>query len=99
MLLIPLDAVPSQTVDIVLNNQVCTISVYQKSTGLFLDLSVNNALIIGGVLCENANRIVRSAYLGFIGDLAFLDTQGSTDPVYTGFGSRYELLYLEPADL
>lgn len=97
--IVPLNDVPSQRVQVLLNNQVCQIYVYQAQFGMFLELSVNNTLIIAGVVCENLNRIVRSAYLGFSGDLAFIDTQGSTDPVYTGIGTRYFLLYLTEDDL
>jgi hypothetical protein len=43
--------------------------------------------------------MVRETYLGFIGDLSFTDTQGTSDPVYTGLGSRFVLLYLEASDL
>ena len=96
---IPLNAIPNQTLTVGLGNQACQISVYQKSGGLFLDLYVNNSLIIAGVLCENFNRIVRSLYLGFSGDLVFGDTQGTSDPDYTGLGSRFVLLYLAPEDL
>ena len=99
MQIIPLQPTPSQVVTVSLANQACQIAVYQLSTGLFVDLSVNNALIIGGVLCENLNRIVRSLYLGFIGDLCFIDNQGDADPVYTGLGSRFSLAYLEASDL
>lgn len=99
MQVIPLQPGPNQTVTVNLDDQVCQINVYQKSTGLFLDLFVNNALIIGGVICENKNRIVRSLYLGFQGDLAFADSQGSADPDYTGLGGRFALLYLSPGDL
>jgi len=68
--------------------------------GLFIDVFVNNQLIIGGVICENLNRIVRDSYLGFIGDLIFYDTtKGGNDPDYTGLGSRYLLVYLEQSDL
>lgn len=99
MQIIPLIPVPSQKLEITLGNQTCQIEVYQKSTGLYLNLSVNNALIIGGVICQNLNRIVRSTYLGFIGDLAFIDNEGSADPVYTGLGNRYSLAYLDASDL
>jgi hypothetical protein len=99
MLSVPIQAVPAQTFTTTLGNQNCRINIYQKNTGLFLDLYVNDALIIGGVICQNANPIVRDAYLGFIGDLAFLDLQGTTDPVSTGLGSRYSLIYLEASDL
>lgn len=103
MQIVPLQAVPNQTVTITLNGQVSQIDVYTTDWGLFLDLYVNNVLIIGGVICENLNRIVRSLYLGFEGDLAFIDNYGSTDPVYAGLGpttaARYNLAYLSPSDL
>jgi hypothetical protein len=99
MQIVPLQAVPSQLVNVTLNGQASTIEVQQKSTGLFITLSVNDALIISEVIAENANVIVRSVYLGFIGDVAFLDTQGTTDPVYTGLGDRYVLAYFAPSEL
>lgn len=99
MLTIPVQAVPAQILTATLTNQNCRLNIYQKTTGLFIDVYVNDALVIGGVICLNANVIVRDAYLGFAGDLAFVDTQGSDDPSYTGLGSRFVLIYLEPADL
>ncbi len=99
MLYIPLQAVPNQQLSVVLNNQNCQINVYQKFYGVMLDLLVSNTLIIGGCLCQNLNRLVRNAYLGFQGDLGFWDTQGSLNPYYTGLGARYQLVYLSPADL
>ena len=99
MLSIPLSAVASQTVNTVLGGQNVTLNVYTLSTGLFMDVLVNGIAIITGVLCLNQVRVVRDAYLGFIGDLAFSDTQGSNDPDYTGLDSRYALIYLEASDL
>lgn len=99
MLIVPLNANPNQTLTVGLNNQACQLDVYQKTGGLFMDVYVNNALIIAGVLCENLNRIVRSLYLGFSGDFVFYDTQGTNDPDYAGLGSRFVLVYLAPADL
>jgi len=96
---IPISDVYSQTLSAQLGGQNCKISIYQKSTGLFCDLYVSDALIIGGVLCLNLVRIVRDAYLGFVGDLFFMDGQGSADPVSPGLGSRYVLYYLEAGDL
>ena len=99
MLIIPLNPVPSQVLRVNLANQLCEIRVYQKFFGLFLDLSIDNALVIGGVLCENLTRIVRSAYLGFQGDLIFIDQQGAADPSYAALGSRFILAYLDTNDL
>lgn len=98
-LLVPLNSIPSQTLNISLGGQTCLINVYQKFWGLFCDVLVNDAPIIQGVLCLNANYIVRSLYLGFIGDLAFFDNQGSSDPNYTALGDRYNLIYFFESDL
>jgi hypothetical protein len=103
MLIVPLQPVPNQAVSITLANQLCQINVYQKGANLYLDLLVNNVPIIVGTICENLNRLVRSLYLGFSGDLAFIDNQGSSDPIYTGLGpttdARYSLAYIEAGDL
>lgn len=97
MLQVPLIPTPAQQLSITLGEQVCRIVVRQLSTGLYLYLYVSDVLVIGGVICQNDNRIVRSAYLGFIGDLYFHDTLGDADPYYTGLGERFILLWLDPA--
>ena len=99
MKIIPISDSYAQYFNVTLNGQSCKINIYQKSTGLFLDLLVNGVLIIGGVICQNMNRIVRDAYLGFVGDLVFYDTQGKEDPISPGLGSRYQLYYIELTDL
>jgi len=91
--LIPLQAIPDQTVQAFLGSQNCTLRVYQRRFGLFLDLYVNNALVFAGVQAFNMNKMVRDKYLKFTGDLYFFDTQGVDDPNYSALGSRYVLLY------
>lgn len=90
---IPLVAVPAQSMAVLLGGQSCHINLYQKSTGLFIDLYVSDRLILAGIICENINPIVRSVYLGFVGDLYFYDTQGTNDPDYTGLADRFELIW------
>jgi hypothetical protein len=99
MLIVPVQAVPNQMLSVLLANQLCQITLRTRFFGLFMDLSVNDAPIVQGVICQNWNRIVRSAYLGFVGDLAFWDTQGSADPTFSGLGARFRLFYLEKSDL
>lgn len=99
MQIVPVQRLPNQTLQVQLAAQACTLNVYQLAYGLFVDVYVNDVLIIAGVIAENLNRIVRSVYLGFAGDFMFVDTQGSQNPVYTGLGARYVLVYLEAADL
>jgi hypothetical protein len=99
MLLVPIQPIANQTFQAQLGGQACVLSVYQLAYGLFMDVRVGNSLVVAGVICENKNRIVRSLYLGFAGDFIFVDTQGSADPIYTGLGSRFILVYLEASDL
>lgn len=99
---VPLQPIPNQRVQVQLDGQPCTLDVVQYAFGLFVTVYVADTLIIAGVLAENFNRIVRSLYLGFSGDLAFLDTQGTDDPIYTGLGdatARFQLLYFTPEEL
>jgi len=101
---IPLQAIPSQNVLTTLNNgQLVELKLYTRRYGMFLDVYVNAKLEIGAVICQNLNRIIRSAYLNravdFAGDFIFKDTQGVSDPVYTGLGTRYLLLYLTEEEL
>ena len=96
MQVVRLQAQASQIVTAALGGQNCGVTVYQKATGLFLDLSVDGTLIIGGVQCRNLRKIVIDAYLGFSGDIGFFDTQGTSDPDWTGLGGRFVLLYQSP---
>jgi hypothetical protein len=114
-IVVPLQPVPYQTVAVTLNNQSVQLDVYTLQASalaavvgtalvspppLFMDVLVNNLPIIGGVICQNLNRIVRSLYLGFVGDFTFLDNSGNgLDPSYAGLGSTFSLIYLFPADL
>lgn len=94
--IIPLQSVPSQSAQIVLGGQNCLVRVYQKSTGLFFDLLVDGNPIVQARICRDRNRLVRYERLGFSGDLFFVDSQGVSDPVYSGLGDRYNLFYATP---
>lgn len=104
MLIIPLRAVPAQTVDVILGEQFATLTLRQLATGLYMDVQVSGNEVVGLVKCQNLNRIVRNSYLGFIGDLVFVDNSGengqpSQDPYFTGLDGQFTLIYLELADL
>jgi hypothetical protein len=96
---IALSAVPSQPLSVVLGNQNCQIKVYQKTTGVYFDLYVNNVPVKVGVAARDRTLLVRHTHLGFVGDLSFFDTQGTSDPTYDELGTRYQLVYLEASDL
>lgn len=89
---VPLVTMPFQTLTVQLGNQSCRLNIRQRRTGLFVDLYVSDVPIFEGVKALDRNRLVREAYLNFTGDLFFVDTQGTTDPDYSGLGGRF-LLY------
>lgn len=100
MIRVPLAAVPSQTLAIVLRGQACEISLRQNGANLYFSLKVAQREIVTTKLARNKQRLLLSSrYYGFAGDFIFVDTQGSLQPRFTGLVSRYRLFYLAPADL
>lgn len=104
MQIVPVRATPNQILTCQLSDQPTRLSIYQKATGLYVDVFVNDSLIMAGVLCLQGIAIVRTAYLGFVGDFAFFDNQpdplaGPQDPDYTGIGDRWPLYYFLPSEL
>jgi hypothetical protein len=96
---IALQPVPSQQLQVVLDGQQCSLSIYVKSQCMFFDLALSGSPIAYAVQCKNMISLVPTSYLGFEGYLVFVDTQGSEDPQYSGLGSRWQLLYLDAEDL
>lgn len=94
--IIPLSPVASQVVSVLLGSQRVRMKVFQKRPGLFMDLYVNDALLLPGIPCRDRVFMVRDAYLNFQGDLAFEDQAGTDDPYYTGLGDRFLLTYWPP---
>lgn len=94
MLQIPLQPVPSQQLQVVLGGQNCQIAVYLKGQHLYVDVNSNGVDISIAVIARDVIPLVPTAYLGFVGNLIFTDTQGSSDPTFDGLGSRYQLVYL-----
>lgn len=99
MITIPLADVPTQALDITIGGQSCHLVLSTRTTGLYLDLYKSDVLVVGGSLCANGVRLLRAAYLPFLGDLMFIDGQGADAPSSPGLGSRFLLQYLEAADL
>lgn len=93
MLAIPLAPVPSQTVSVLLAGQDCRLKVYQKTTGVYVDVLLAGVPLVRGAIARDRVPIVRHGYLGFVGDIFFKDLRGAYDPEYSGLGSRFILGY------
>lgn len=89
----------SQSISVDLAGQQCVIRLIQRPSYIYMDLTVNGIPIIQGVPCLYGNKIVRYSYLGFKGDLVFIDNYGQSDPYWEGLGSKYTLYYIEESEL
>ena len=94
---VPLRAIPSQSVNVILAGQPCIIDLRDTGGRQYLSLSLNGTVICRNVLVVNRSAIVRAAYTGFVGDLAAVDTQGDEAPEYTGWGTRWFLAFNDGA--
>lgn len=90
---IPLRAVPAQTVQVTLAGQPVTLYLRQLGGRQYLSASWSGEVLCDTVLMVNRSAIIRAAYTGFVGDIAVYDTQGDDAPDYTGWGSRWQLLF------
>ncbi|MGL4756296.1 MAG: hypothetical protein ACRCXB_28415 [Aeromonadaceae bacterium] len=91
--IIPIRAVPSQTVQITLAGQPVTLYLRQLGGRQYISVSWAGTVLCETVLMVNRSAIIRAAYTGFVGDIAVYDTQGDDAPEYTGWGSRWLLLF------
>lgn len=92
---ITIQPVPSQTLKVVLADQNVSIKLYQKQDyGVFIDVVLNGSYVASGQIVRDITPLIPSSYLGFVGNLMFIDTEGNSDPDYSGMGDRWQLLYL-----
>jgi hypothetical protein len=100
MRVIPLAAVPSQTLSVVLDGQAAQIELRQNGASLYFGLRLNGADIVLTRICRiDQLLLVDARYRGFQGDFMFVDLQGDTDPTYAGLGGRYQLVFITAAEL
>ncbi|QNT79301.1 phage baseplate plug family protein [Entomobacter blattae] len=98
--LIPLNPVSNQNVRVGLGGQNVQLRIDTKlNIGTFIDVYLAGEPVILGMQCRNNVPMIQLAYLGFRGDLTFYDMQGNSDPFFTGFGSRYILVWDSEAKL
>lgn len=114
---VPLSAVASQTFSASMGGQAVSCALYQLGANgaarMFLDVTANGNAILNARQCRAYGGLpdtrarfmmVGRRYLGFLGDLLFLDTQATAssptqDPQPSGLGTRWLLLYFAEAEL
>lgn len=90
---VPLLPVSSQVLTVTLDGQSCRIEVFARTFGMFVNVFVADVAVALGVQARDRVPIVRAGYSGFRGDLMFVDTQGSDDPVAASLGGRHFLAF------
>ena len=94
---IPVPAIPNPSFSAVLDGQLARIALTTTDYGLFATIVYNGVTVATGRLCLDRTDINAARYLGMPQALFFADLQGDSDPVYTGFSTRYVLVYGDPA--
>ena len=92
---IPLQAIPSQEVQVILDSQNCTLSVYWRFGKLYADLLVDSEPVFTGAICQNLQWVNQSPSPLFSGGLIFVDGLGDDAPRWDGLGTRWALLHLD----
>ena len=108
MQIVPLQPVPAQVFDIALDGKTFTLNVYTKkqydwptrlsTLAIYLDIAINGTAILQGALALTDVPIIRSQYLLQNADLCFFDQLGNENPVWTGLGDRWGLMYYNVSD-
>lgn len=105
MVEIPLQPLPSQELQVLLDSQPCTITLRwfgsepSGAARLYAGLRVGNDMVFDGAVCLNGQIVNQSPSHLFSGFLVFLDTQGREAPRWDGLGGRWALLYLSDGEL
>ena len=95
---IPLKAIPNQRFNVVLNDQNCTIHLFQRGDYLYMDFTVDGKIIRTGAICLSATSILAYPTPYFNGYLFFTDVKRKNkEPNYAELGSRFLLCYTDGA--
>jgi hypothetical protein len=89
---IPLSATPSQSfVTQLAPDRAARITLRWLGEHLYFSL---DGVVTNRVCRDRQRLLVDAQYHEFGGEFMFVDTQGASDPVWSGLGSRYLLVYL-----
>jgi hypothetical protein len=94
--IIPAQAVANQELSCILDGQLARINLTTTNYGLFADVLYNGVPVSSGRLCLDRTDINPDRYRGLPQFLGFADLQGSDDPTFDGFGTRFVLIYGDP---
>ncbi|MBS4773136.1 MAG: hypothetical protein KHX55_02535 [Proteobacteria bacterium] len=94
---VPLSPLPSQELSLVLGNQDVTVRVLTHGDYLYLDILKENEPVILGQIIVTGQNILPAGLSDFSGNFQMVDLNGDSDPVYSGLGTQFRLLYNDEA--
>ena len=101
MQIIPLEAIPNQQLNVLLDGSPITLAVYSRAGFLYLDIGRGTEWIARGMLIVPGESILRAS-VSFDGHLVMIDTRSQLDtpsaPVWDELGSRYVLYHMTSAE-
>lgn len=99
---IPLSVVANQSFSVVINDRDVGITLRSLGEATYIDVVAGSTVVCAGQVCRDRVTLTpRAAYLGLADiSLVFADLLGTSDPVWSDFGTRYVLLSVgDPAAL
>lgn len=84
---IPVQQVPNQTLTTTINNVIYGITLNTRLDELYMSITKNGEPIIYNRICLNKQPINEG--------LVFVDMDGLENPVFSGLGDRYKLLWTD----
>lgn len=97
---IPLQTIPNQRFNVVLNDQNCTIHLYQKGNYMYMDFTADGTEIRTGAICLVNIDLLAVPTPYFSGYLFFVDMKGKgATPNYKELNDRFILMYITEDEL
>lgn len=90
---IPLGQDPSQHVVTSINGNTYNITTRQMGARQYISIKLNGDTICNNVLLTDRQWVIRARYLFDLGDFMPIDMQGTDNPTYDGWGTRYYLMF------
>ena len=101
MQIIPLEAIPNQQLNILLDGSPITLAVYSRAGFLYLDIGPGTEWTARGMLIVPGESILRTS-VNFTGHLVMIDTRSQlaapSEPAWDGLGTRYVLYHMTSAE-
>lgn len=93
---IPLAKTPNQELAINLGNQIINITLNTRiNNNLYISVTADDEQIINNRICRSGERLINADYKNINGDLAFIDTLGNSDPIWSELDDRYILYWVD----